>query len=233
MRALPNTLTAGRTPRSRSVAAANSAIIPSTRQASWPLVVYMRLRIDELGNLAGSDACLRSSWSMVRRTCIARSTRCRTCARRRASRPARCAACSRCCAEWWRTASPTTSPSSSTRRARPSATTGTRSTRRTGRRCPTTSRAQIAPLHELVRAHGWPLLMVEGVEADDVIGTLATQAAARGHRLPGLDVRQGSRAARAARHHAGQHDEQRDARRRRRGARSSACAPTRCSTSSR
>ena len=40
--------------------------------------------------------------------------------------------------------------------------------------------AQIAPLHELVRAHGWPLLMIEGVEADDVIGTLATQAAAAG-----------------------------------------------------
>src|SRR5580765_2178332 len=39
---------------------------------------------------------------------------------------------------------------------------------------------QIEPLHELVRAHGWPLLMVEGVEADDVIGTLATQAAAAG-----------------------------------------------------
>ena len=28
----------------------------------------------------------------------------------------------------------------------------------------------------MMRAHGWPLLMVEGVEADDVIGTLATQA---------------------------------------------------------
>ncbi len=41
-------------------------------------------------------------------------------------------------------------------------------------------RAQIEPLHELVRANGWPLLMVEGVEADDVIGTLATQAAAAG-----------------------------------------------------
>jgi DNA polymerase-1 len=39
---------------------------------------------------------------------------------------------------------------------------------------------QIEPLHELVRAHGWPLLMVEGVEADDVIGTLAAQAAAAG-----------------------------------------------------
>ncbi len=40
--------------------------------------------------------------------------------------------------------------------------------------------AQIGPLHELVRANGWPLLMIEGVEADDVIGTLATQAAAAG-----------------------------------------------------
>jgi len=40
--------------------------------------------------------------------------------------------------------------------------------------------AQIKPLHELVRANGWPLLMVEGVEADDVIGTLATQAEAAG-----------------------------------------------------
>jgi DNA polymerase-1 len=38
---------------------------------------------------------------------------------------------------------------------------------------------QIAPLHELIRVHGWPLLMVEGVEADDVIGTLVRQAEAR------------------------------------------------------
>ena len=36
--------------------------------------------------------------------------------------------------------------------------------------------AQIPPLHEMVRAHGWPLLMMEGVEADDVIATLAVQA---------------------------------------------------------
>jgi 5'-3' exonuclease len=35
---------------------------------------------------------------------------------------------------------------------------------------------QIAPLHEAVRALGWPLLMVDGVEADDVIGTLTRQA---------------------------------------------------------
>ncbi len=36
--------------------------------------------------------------------------------------------------------------------------------------------AQIEPIHAAVRALGWPLLMVEGVEADDVIGTLACQA---------------------------------------------------------
>jgi DNA polymerase-1 len=41
-------------------------------------------------------------------------------------------------------------------------------------------RTQIAPLHELIRALGLPLIMVEGVEADDVIGTLARQAAAEG-----------------------------------------------------
>ena len=40
--------------------------------------------------------------------------------------------------------------------------------------------AQIEPLHEAIRALGWPLLCLPGVEADDVIGTLAAQAAARG-----------------------------------------------------
>ncbi|MDP1526804.1 MAG: DNA polymerase I [Rhodocyclaceae bacterium] len=40
--------------------------------------------------------------------------------------------------------------------------------------------AQIQPLHDAIRALGWPLLCIEGVEADDVIGTLAMQAAARG-----------------------------------------------------
>src|SRR5579863_535044 len=39
---------------------------------------------------------------------------------------------------------------------------------------------QIEPIHVAVRALGWPLLMIEGVEADDVIGTLATQAEAHG-----------------------------------------------------
>ena len=43
-------------------------------------------------------------------------------------------------------------------------------------------RAQIEPLREIVRALGWPLLMVDGVEADDVIGTLARRRRARRHR---------------------------------------------------
>lgn len=41
-------------------------------------------------------------------------------------------------------------------------------------------REQIAPLHDMVTAMGMPLLSVSGVEADDVIGTLAKQAAAEG-----------------------------------------------------
>ncbi len=41
---------------------------------------------------------------------------------------------------------------------------------------------QIEPLHQAVVALGWPLLMVDGVEADDVIGTLARQSAEAGMR---------------------------------------------------
>ena len=37
-------------------------------------------------------------------------------------------------------------------------------------------RLQIEPIHEVVKAMGWPILMVEGVEADDVIGTLCVEA---------------------------------------------------------
>ncbi len=37
-------------------------------------------------------------------------------------------------------------------------------------------RCQIEPLHDIIKAMGLPLVMVEGVEADDVIGTLAEQA---------------------------------------------------------
>lgn len=41
-------------------------------------------------------------------------------------------------------------------------------------------RSQVEPLHALIRAMGLPLLCEKGVEADDVIGTLARQAAAEG-----------------------------------------------------
>lgn len=44
-------------------------------------------------------------------------------------------------------------------------------------------RAQIEPLHAAVRALGLPLLCVEGVEADDVIGTLARQSADAGREV--------------------------------------------------
>src|SRR5512135_1502363 len=41
---------------------------------------------------------------------------------------------------------------------------------------------QIEPLHQAIRAMGWPLLMIDGVEADDVIATLATRAEREGIR---------------------------------------------------
>jgi len=42
---------------------------------------------------------------------------------------------------------------------------------------------QIEAIHETVRALGWPLIMVDGVEADDVIGTLAVQAERAGMKV--------------------------------------------------
>jgi len=41
-------------------------------------------------------------------------------------------------------------------------------------------RTQIQPIHDIVRAMGFPLISVTGVEADDVIGTLAHQATVKG-----------------------------------------------------
>ena len=41
-------------------------------------------------------------------------------------------------------------------------------------------RCQIQPLHEIIRAMGLPLIIEKGVEADDVIGTLAKQATEQG-----------------------------------------------------
>jgi DNA polymerase-1 len=44
-------------------------------------------------------------------------------------------------------------------------------------------RAQIAPLHAIVKGLGLPCLVIEGVEADDVIGTLTTRARDAGMRV--------------------------------------------------
>ena len=43
-------------------------------------------------------------------------------------------------------------------------------------------RVQIEPLHEAIKALGWPLIVENGVEADDVIGALAKQAEREGIR---------------------------------------------------
>ena len=43
-------------------------------------------------------------------------------------------------------------------------------------------RSQIEPLHAAIRAEGWPLVCIDGVEADDVIGTLVVDAARQGIR---------------------------------------------------
>ena len=42
-------------------------------------------------------------------------------------------------------------------------------------------REQIKPLHEIIVAEGYPLIIVDGVEADDVIGTMAQQATEQGY----------------------------------------------------
>ena len=47
---------------------------------------------------------------------------------------------------------------------------------------PTDLAAQIEPLHQAIAASGWNVLMIDGVEADDVIGTLALQATHGGAR---------------------------------------------------
>ncbi|MCK5819077.1 MAG: DNA polymerase I [Psychromonas sp.] len=41
-------------------------------------------------------------------------------------------------------------------------------------------RAQIEPIHAIIKAMGFPILSIPGVEADDVIGTLSRQASAQG-----------------------------------------------------
>ncbi len=44
-------------------------------------------------------------------------------------------------------------------------------------------RQQIAPMHEVARLLGWPVVVLPGVEADDAIGTLARVASASGHQV--------------------------------------------------
>lgn len=39
---------------------------------------------------------------------------------------------------------------------------------------------QVEPIHQLIKALGFPLIMLEGVEADDIIGTLVTEATKQG-----------------------------------------------------
>ena len=43
-----------------------------------------------------------------------------------------------------------------------------------------TCACRIEPIHNIVKAMGLPLIAVEGVEADDVIGTLAVEASRKG-----------------------------------------------------
>ena len=42
---------------------------------------------------------------------------------------------------------------------------------------------QVEPIFSMVKAQGWPFLQVPGIEADDVIGTLAKQAEAKGFKV--------------------------------------------------
>ena len=93
-------------------------------------------------------------------------------------------------------------------RARPSATSCSPSTRRTARPCPMTCARRSSRCWSIIAAQGLPLLRVAGVEADDVIGTLACRAAQR--RAVGADLhrRQGHGAAGERLHHAHQHHEQ-------------------------
>ena len=79
------------------------------------------------------------------------------------------------------------------------ATTCSISTRRIAQPMPDDLRSQMQPLFDVVAAMGLPLLRVPGVEADDVIGTLAKQGAAAGYRRADLHRRQGHGAAGRAR----------------------------------
>ncbi len=44
-------------------------------------------------------------------------------------------------------------------------------------------RMQIEPLHQIIKAQGLPLLCIDGIEADDVIGTLSREATEKGYQV--------------------------------------------------
>src|SRR6476659_5081833 len=180
MRALPNMLTAGRTPFSRSAAIWNSAIIPSTRHASCPFVEYSACgsiisgilwvcnRMATLVLVDGSSYLYRAFHALP----DLRTTKGEPTGALRGvlsmlrrlvidDKPDYFAvvfdAPGRTFRDAWY------AEYKANRTAMPDDLT-----------------LQIAPLHELIRANGWPLLMIEGVEADDVIGTLVHEAHRKG-----------------------------------------------------
>src|SRR6266536_517132 len=179
MRELPNIDTAGRRPRRRSVARANSAIIPSTRQASCPLVVYIAcgsissgiLLVVDMPTLVlvdGSSYLYRAFHALPDlRTSTGEPTGALrgvvSMLRRIAQdeKPDYFAVVFDAPGKTFRDAW-----YSEYKAQRPP--------------MPEDLARQIEPLHAVVRAQGWPLLMIEGVEADDVIGTLVAQSAAAG-----------------------------------------------------
>src|SRR5882672_6840292 len=180
MRALPNMLTAGRTPFRRSAAIWNSAIIPSTRHASCPLVEYSACGSIISGILSvcgcmptlvlvdGSSYLYRAFHALPDlRTSKGEPTGALrgvlSMLRRLVidGKPDYFAVVFDAPGKTFRD---TWYPEYKAHR----------------QAMPDDLSLQIAPLHELVRANGWPLLMIEGVEADDVIGTLARQASAAG-----------------------------------------------------
>src|SRR6478609_3644409 len=180
MRALPNMLTAGRTPFSRSAAIWNSAIIPSTRHASCPFVEYSACgsiisgilwvcdRMAKLVLVDGSSYLYRAFHALPDlRTSKGEPT---GALRGVLSMLRRLVIDDK--PDYF--AVVFDAPGKTFRDAWYADYKANRAS------MPDDLTLQIEPLYDLVRAHGWPLLMVEGVEADDVIGTLARQAKAAG-----------------------------------------------------
>ena len=120
--------------------------------------------------------------STAARRCIARITRIRGLTRlpNGRLRPTPSTASSRCCASCSTITSPSTSPRRSICRARPSATSSPPTTRRTARRCRDDLAEQIPWSTRPARRSACRSSRTSGYEADDVIGTLAEQAAAAG-----------------------------------------------------